>query len=155
MAKHYKKKSSFYKTKYLAKQIKREFGIDCKKKYGNPSFADLVKEMENYYSKMDKSTLQSLNIEYQFRIFQDSSTGDSLAKTAMSVTLFGIFASCYLAVTQNDPAEQFSLLCSVTMAVILILFLIMLDMTISLCRNRKKKYFLFKQLCLKRILGNN
>jgi len=153
MARHFIKMGYFSLERYISKQMKKEYGIDCIKKYGIPSFDNLVQEMKNYYSMMDYKVLLSLKVEYGIRTFSVSSTGDSIARNAVTISLFGIFASCYVA-TVPTFLEKVSFTLAVSVFTLLLLLLNLIEILTDYYSNRKKKYLLFKQQCIKEYIGN-
>lgn len=151
MARHLKKYSFFSLSKVISKQIKKEYNIDCERKYGIPSFTDLAREMENYYSMMDRENLLSLEVEYKIDSSPDSSIQNSLSRATILISMLSVLISCLIVIIQT-----YFLKLLFTLLIAAFTFLIMVASVIDSINNRrqrnKAKYIFFKLQCVQNCL---
>ena len=123
--------------------MKKEYDINF---LGVPSFKDVVQKMNDYFSAMDYQTLLSLKVEYEVRT-SSTLNNEGISRTAILISLFGVFASCYISTAQTFK-QRASFTLTVSGLIIFVILLSYLGIWNSVHSDKNKRYLLFKQRCI-------
>jgi len=111
--------------------------------------------MYKIFSDLDEEYLHGLEIEYRTSLVQTSYKTDSIARNALSLSIFNLVASMIMdCIPSTSENVFFKLSFTMVVNIIALLFLVSLMASefYSAFEHKKEKYMAFKLICLENYL---